>query len=113
MFSRQYLIDSRYRVSWAEIVKYIDWDEARNMRLKVERGISFEDIQAAMEEGKMLADVDHPLKTRYPNQKVLIIDFNNFVYVVPYVEDEEKIFLRTIFPSRKLTKKYLFKEKDL
>ena len=83
----------------------------KNTYLKTERGIGFEDIQAAIEEGKTLADIVHPLKSYYPNQKVFIIEFNNYVYVVPYVEDDKKIFLKTIYPSRKMTKKYLSKRR--
>jgi uncharacterized DUF497 family protein len=88
-------------------VKYFDWNEIKNTYLRVERGVGFEDIQAAIEEGKTLADIDHPLKSRYPNQKVFIVEFNGYAYVVPYVEDDTKIFLKTIYPSRKMTKKYL------
>lgn len=88
-------------------MKYIDWNEIKNTYLKTERDISFEDIQAAIEEGKVLADIDHPLKSRYPDQKVFIVDFNDYAYIVPYVEDDVKIFFKTIYPSRKMTKKYL------
>ncbi len=90
-------------------MKYIDWNEIKNTYLKADRGIGFEDIQAAIEEGKILADLEHPLKSRYPNQKVLIVEFGDYVYIVPYVEDDTKIFLKTIYPSRKMTKKYLKK----
>lgn len=77
------------------------------MHLKTERGICFEDIQTAIEEGKVLADIGHPQKSRYPHQKVFVVEFDNYVYIVPYVEDDIKIFLKTIYPSRKMTKKYL------
>lgn len=79
------------------------------MHLKAQRSIGFEDIQAAIEEGKVLEDTDHPLKSKYPNQKVFIVEFDEYVYVVPYVEDNEKIFLKTIYHSRRMTKKYLGK----
>lgn len=88
-------------------MKYFDWNEIKNTYLKRERGIGFEDILAAIEEGKILADIDHPLKALYPNQKVFIIEFNGYAYVVPYIEDDTKIFLKTIYPSRKMTKKFL------
>jgi hypothetical protein len=91
------------------MVKHFDWSEIKNTDLKAYRGIGFEDIQTAIEEGKTLADIDHPLKSQYPNQKVFIIEFDEYAYVVPYVEDETKIFLKTIYPSRKMTKKYLGK----
>ena len=88
-------------------MKFFDWNELKNIHLKVERGICFEDIQTAIEEGKVLADIDHPQKSRYPNQRVFVVEFGNYVYIVPYVEDDIKIFLKTIYPSRKMTKKYL------
>ncbi len=92
-------------------MKYFDWNKIKNTYLKTEREISFEDIQTAIEEGKVLADIDHPQKLRYPNQKVFIVEFSSYVYIVPYVEDSQKIFLKTIYPSRKMTKKYL-KERE-
>jgi len=88
-------------------VKYFDWDEEKNRRLEIERAVSFEDIQTAIEEGRVLDDVDHPNKKRYPNQKMFVIAIERYAYLVPYVEDEEKIFFKTIIPSRKATKKYL------
>jgi len=88
-------------------VKFFDWNELKNIYLKTERGICFEDVQTAIEEGKVLADIDHPQKSRYPNQRVFVVEFGNYVYIVPYVEDDIKIFLKTIYPSRKMTKKYL------
>ena len=89
------------------MVKYFDWDEEKNRRLEIERAVSFEDIQTAIEEGRVLDDVDHPNKKRYPNQKMFVIAIERYAYLVPYVEDEEKIFFKTIIPSRKATKKYL------
>lgn len=93
-------------------MKHFDWSDIKNAVLKVERGIGFEDVQAAIEEGKVLADIDHPLKSRCPKQKVFIVEFDSYVYVVPYVEDAEKIFLKMIYPSRKMTKKYLGKRRQ-
>lgn len=90
-------------------MKYFDWSEIKNTHLKAQRSIGFEDIQATIEEGKVLADTSHPLKSKYPNQKVLIVEFDEYAYVVPYVEDDVKIFLKTIYPSRRMTKKYLSK----
>ncbi len=96
-------------MSYNEFVKYFDWNEIKNTYLKTERGIGFEDIQAAIEEGKILADINHPLKLRYPKQKVFIVEFDGYAYVVPYIEDDVKIFFKTIYPSRRMTKKYLSK----
>ncbi len=90
-------------------MKYFDWDEEKNKRLKEERGIGFEDIVIAIDEGKLLITLDHPKKS---NQKIYIVSVENYAYIVPFVEDEEKKFLKTIYPSRKMTKEYIIgKEK--
>ncbi|MBI2600456.1 DUF4258 domain-containing protein [Candidatus Daviesbacteria bacterium] len=89
-------------------MKYFDWDEEKNSLLTELREVSFEDVQIAIEAGRVLDEIDHPSKKRYPNQRILIVEIEGYAYYVPYVEDEEKIFLKTIFPSRKATKKYLF-----
>ena len=88
-------------------VKYFDWDKEKNKKLKEERGISFEDMRISIEDGRILDIITHPNINRYPNQKIYLIEFNNYVYIVPFVEDKEKIFIKTIIPSRKMTKKYL------
>jgi len=89
-------------------VKVFDWDEEKNVLLKKLRGITFEDVQTAVENGKALDDFIHPNRKRYPNQRILVVEIENYAYYVPYVEEEDKLFLKTIFPSRKATKKYLF-----
>ena len=86
------------------------WDSEKNEQLKRERGVSFEQAVFSIEMGKVLATLRHP-KKRYRHQMLAVIEINNYAYVVPYVVKEEKIFLKTIFPSRKYTKKYLIKEK--
>lgn len=91
-------------------MKYFDWDKGKNEWLREARGISFEDVRQAIEERKELDRISHPNKKRYPNQKQIIVDIENYAYIVPYVEDDEKVFLKTIIPSRKMTKKYLIKE---
>lgn len=88
-------------------MKYFDWDEEKNKQLKRERNISFEEVLIAIEEERLLDILEHPNKENYPNQKVFIVNINQYVYVAPFVEDEEKYFLKTIFASRKMTKKYL------
>ena len=93
-------------------MKYFDWDEEKNQKLKEERGISFADIQIAFEEDRVLDVIDHPNKKKYANQQMLIVEIEDYVYLVPFVENEEKIFLKTIIPSRKATKKYLVKGGD-
>ena len=61
----------------------------------------------AIEEGNILDIVEHINKEKYPRQKIFIVDIDHYAYLVPFVEDKESIFLKTIIPSRKLTKKYL------
>ena len=90
-------------------MKYFDWDELKNAQLKAERGVSFEDVYIAHEDNRIIDDRTHPNKKRYPNQRLLYVVINNYVYLVPYVETENKIFLKTIIPSRKATRDYLKK----
>lgn len=92
-------------------MKYFDWDWEKNQKIKKERGIGFEEVQLAVEEGRLVDTFDHPNQKRYPNQKIMVVEINDYAYLVPYVRDEEKVFLKTIFPSRKATKKYLRRKK--
>ena len=88
-------------------MKYFDWDREKNEKLKEERGISFEEVVIALNEGRLLKTLGHPNRKKYTNQKMYIVNINNYAYMVPFVEDEEKRFLKTIIPSRKATKKYI------
>lgn len=90
-------------------MKFIAWDVQKNEKLKRERGISFEDVMNAIVEGSLLIILDHPNKKRYAYQKMYVIEFHGYAYGVPCVENEETIFMKTIFPSRKYTKQYLEK----
>ena len=92
-------------------MKYIDWDELKNAKLKAERGICFEDVVTAIEEHRILAILAHHNTQRYQHQKLMIVEIEDYAYLVPYVEDEYKLFLKTIIPSRKATKEYLRGEK--
>ena len=95
-----------------QLVKYYDWNKEKNELLKIERDISFEEVVIAIESGELLDTVRHPNPKKYPKQKIFVVSINNYVYLVPFVEDEEKIFLKTIIPSRKATQKYLTKGGD-
>ena len=88
-------------------MKYFDWDLEKNEELKRERRISFEEALVAINEGFILDIVEHPKKDKYPNQKIFIVRIIDYAYLVPFVEDAEKIFLKTIIPSRKATKKHM------
>ena len=88
--------------------KIIRYSFEKNELLKEQRDISFEDVILALESGKLLDDIEHPNKEKYPNQNIFIIliEIKNYVYLVPYVEDNTSIFLKTIIPSRQMNKKY-------
>lgn len=91
-------------------MKYFAWDENKNNLLKEARNISFEEIVLSLSKNKLLEIVEHPNKQKYPNQRLFIVEVREYAYIVPFVEDEEKYFLKTIYPSREATKKYLNKE---
>lgn len=88
-------------------MKYYDWDSEKNEKLKIERGISFEDIVFEIFKGGEVDIFNHPNQSRYPGQKVSVVVVDDYAYLVPYVESETTIFLKTIIPSRKATKKYV------
>ncbi len=94
-------------------MKYFDWNNQKNEQLKEERDISFEDCVIVIEEGKILDIIEHQNKEKYLNQKIFVVNINNYAYLIPFIEDEEKIFLKTIIPSRKATKKYILRIKNL
>ncbi len=80
----------------------------KNRLLIEDRGISVEEVIAAVDNGDLLDIIVHHNQEKYPNQKIYIVHINGYVYLVPYVQKSAGIiFLKTIFPSRKLTKKYL------
>lgn len=88
-------------------MKLFEWNEDKNDWLKRERGISFEDVDSAAEEGRVLDIIDHPNKKKYPHQKVFVVRIGARAYAVPYVESEAVYFLKTMYPSRKYTRRYL------
>lgn len=89
-------------------VESFQWDKDKNRKLIEERGVSFEAIVSCIEEGEILAVV--PGKGKFSHQKQFLVMVDHYVYIVPFVEDNERIFLKTIIPSRKLTKRYLLGE---
>lgn len=92
-------------------MKYIDWNAAKNEILRIERGVTFEGAMDSIIEGFLLDVVEHSNQDQYANQKIFVIQIEEYVYLVPFVEDEKKIFLKTIIPSRKATKHYLINNK--
>ena len=79
-------------------MKYFDWDDAKNAKLRAERGIGFEDIVFHIERGDLLDILEHPNPSRYVGQRIFVIGREDFVCIVPFVEDEQTVFLKTIIP---------------
>jgi len=88
-------------------VKLFAWNDEKNDWLKNERKISFEEIVLAIEWGFLLDILEHPNPEKYPGQKIFVVQIEDYVYLVPFVENENEVFLKTIIPSRKATRKYL------
>lgn len=88
-------------------MKVLRWDINKNEKLKSERGVSFEAVLGALDRGDILDDYIHPNQDKYPNQRLLVVQIQEYAYLVPYVETETELFLKTIIPSRKATKRYL------
>jgi uncharacterized DUF497 family protein len=88
-------------------MKVFDWDPEKNLKLRVERGISFEEIVFHLLAGDLVDVAEHPDQLTYPGQKIFKILIDGYVFLVPFVENETMIFLKTIIPSRKATKQFL------
>lgn len=93
-------------------MKYFTWDDTKNEKLKTERGIGFEEIVFLIESGHGLDILEHPNQQRYGNQRIFVVQRDDYAYLVPFVEDDKFIFLKTIIPNRQATKKYLRKERE-
>jgi len=88
-------------------MKPISWNAEKNALLKAERGVSFEDVVFHIMAGDIFDTVDHPNQDRFPGQQIHVIAIEEYVYLVPFVETDEEVILKTIIPSRKATKSYL------
>lgn len=84
-----------------------DWNDDKNDWLRRERGITFEDIVYHVTHGGLLDTIEHPNQKEYPGQRIFVVDVEGYACVVPLVEDDDAIFMKTIIPSRKMTKQYL------
>ena len=91
-------------------MKYFAWNNEKNLQLQAERNISFEEVIFYIEKGQLLDVIEHPNQARYAGQRIFIVEINEYAYLVPYVESENEVFLKTIIPSRKATQKYLGKK---
>ena len=109
IFIKDYLLTNHINCNILFLVKHFDWDKKKNEKLKKERGISFEEITEILKENKYIDVFDHPNQKEYPGQKIFVVIIEEYAYMVPFVEDKIKYFLKTIIPSRKMTKKYMSK----
>jgi uncharacterized DUF497 family protein len=94
-------------MAMSEDVKPFRWNDKKNIQLQAEREINFEMAVSAITEGNVLDVIEHPNQEKYPSQRIFVIRINQYVYLVPFVENDREIFLKTIIPSRKMKKKYL------
>ena len=88
-------------------MKHITWNPEKNNLLQAERNISFEDVVFHISIGGILDTFEHPNQEKYPSQQIHVIEIECYVYLVPFVETDDEVFLKTIIPSRKATKTYL------
>lgn len=88
-------------------MKPFNWNREKNQQLQQQRGITFDNIIQAIEQGNLLDVIKHYNPDKYSSQKIFIVKIDNYVYLVPFVENDLEIFLKTIIPSRKMTKIYL------
>jgi len=91
-------------------VRRYAWNEEKNEKLKRERGVSFEEAVFCIENGRLLDIIEHPDQSRYPGQKLYVVDIAGYAHYVPVVETGQAAFLKTIIPSRKATKAYIKKK---
>jgi hypothetical protein len=90
-------------MAYFHTMKYLNWNSEKNELLKRERGISFEEIAYLIESGQVIGIEENPGR---PNQKIYVLEIENYAFIVPFVENDKELFLKTAFPSRKYTKKY-------
>jgi len=83
------------------------WDPQKNALLMRERGLCFEQVVLAVEGGDLLQVIAHPQPARYPNQKIMVVAMDGYAFLVPFVQEEDGYFLKTIIPSRKATRDFL------
>lgn len=87
-------------------MKLIRWNEEKNQLLILQRKLSFEMVLDKLANQEILAKQSHPDKKKYPNQFIFVLELNDYICYVPFVENEDEIFLKTIIPSRKLAKEF-------
>lgn len=88
-------------------MKPIRWNSEKSLSLKAERGVSFEEVLFAISQGGLIAVMDHPNRVKYGHQNMLVVKIRDYAYLVPYVENENELFLKSIMPSPKATRDFL------
>ena len=86
--------------------KVIRWNEEKNQILQIQRGISFEMVLDKIEADEILAKRSHPNRSKYPRQKIFVLEIEGYICYVPFVENDNEIFLKSIIPSRKLDREF-------
>lgn len=84
----------------------LSWSDEKNRQLSELRGLTFEDVAIAIKNGRILNDGPHPNTERFPHQRMLVVEIDGYACEVPYVIDGERVFLKTIFQSRKARRRY-------
>lgn len=93
-------------------MKHFRWNHEKNEQLKTERSISFEEIVLAIEADGLLDILQHPNPEKYANQQVFVVALEGYAYLLPFVEEADFHFLKTIIPSRKATRDFLQGDKN-
>ncbi|SOB74641.1 hypothetical protein SAMN04488490_0144 [Marinobacter sp. LV10R510-11A] len=88
-------------------MKPITWNLEKNRLLQAERNVAFEDVVYHIMAGGILDTFEHPNQERYPGQQIHVVEIEGYAYLVPFLESEDEVFLKTVIPSRKATKTYL------
>jgi uncharacterized DUF497 family protein len=92
-------------------MKIFRWNHEKNEQLKIEREISFEEIVLAIEGDGLLDILQHPNESKYPKQRIIVVVLDEYIFLVPFIEEVDYYFLKTIIPSSKATRDYLGKRK--
>ena len=98
---------TRHTLSYDHVVKPFRWSASKNERLWAERGVGFEMVVVAIASGGLLDVLAHRNPERYPGQRIAVVDGGGYALLVPYVEADDHLFLKTILPNRKATRSYL------
>ena len=88
-------------------MKRLNWNDDKNALLKNLRDITFEEIAFLINKNQVIEITDHPNQEKYPGQRIFVLNIRNYIYLVPFIETETEVFLKTIIPSRTATKRYL------